>query len=113
MSMPINNDINDLLLSNASLDKVKSRAASLNNKKEIQAAKQFEALFVQKLMDSMKNTVKMDGIFDDPVGEQINSMFYSCLADDISQKGGLGMWKEIYKMMGDDNDISGLVDETI
>ncbi len=109
----INANVNDLMLSKSSVEIARSRAESIEIRQKKQAAKDFESLFVNKLLDSMKDTVDAGGIFEDPVGKQINDLFYSFLGEDISKKGGMGMWQDIYKMMDGENEMSDLLDEKI
>jgi Rod binding domain-containing protein len=74
----------------------KANPALLESQK-IQSAKDFESLFVGKLVDSMKETVGNSGLLDDEGSEQMQSMFWMHLSGAISQQGGLGMWKDIHR----------------
>ncbi len=64
------------------------------------AAKDFEAVLLQKLMDEMRATVDDSGLLEDgAAGQQVQGIFWSYLAQDVSQKGGMGLWKEISRQM--------------
>lgn len=109
----INADIGSLIRDKAWVEAMKNKPDSVEVREKIKTAKNFESLFLKQLVNQMKSTVDEEGLFDDPVGGQIRDMFYSFLSDDISDKGGFGMWKEIYNMMDTGNNISSLLDEKI
>ena len=71
--------------------------------KKIQAAKDFESILVNNLLDQMKNTIGSWGFERDSVSSQVDGIFWLHLARDISNKGGFGLWKDIYKTMNDFN----------
>ena len=62
-----------------------------------QAAKDFESVLLDKLLNEMKNTIPDSGLTGDGVTKQIQGIFWSYLARDIADKGGLGLWKELYQ----------------
>ena len=62
-------------------------------------AKNFEAVFIGKLLDEMKNTIGSWGFEQDGASQQVQDLFWMNLAQDISSQGGLGMWKEIYQSL--------------
>ena len=61
-----------------------------------QVARDFESILMTKLVDAMSQTVPDSGLFDDGVTRQIKGMFWSFLAQDVGQRGGMGIWQEIY-----------------
>lgn len=65
----------------------------------MRAAKDFESVLLGKLVDEMKNTIPEGGLFDTGISKQIGDLFWHYLAKDLGEKGGLGLWKEIYKQM--------------
>jgi len=69
--------------------------------KKQQYAKDFESVFINKLLDEMKNTIGDWSDEKDGAGQQIDGIFWLYLARDIADKGGFGMWKDIYKIMTD------------
>ena len=85
-----------------------SSAAQLGNMKnpndamasqKVEFAKNFESVFIGKLLDEMKKTVvNWDGE-KDAATEQMNGIFWMHLADEMGDQGGLGMWKDIYKSL--------------
>ena len=64
-----------------------------------QVARDFESILMTKLVDAMSRTVPNSGLFDDGVTRQIKGMFWSFLAQDVGQRGGMGMWQEIYRQI--------------
>jgi Rod binding domain-containing protein len=66
---------------------------------KIKFAKDFEAVFLNKLFDEMKNTVINWNDEKDGASKQIDGMFWMHLADELGGKGGLGLWKDIYKSL--------------
>ena len=68
-----------------------------------QFARDFESVFVEKLLDEMKNTISDWGLEEDAGSKQIQGLFWLNLARDVSSKGGLGLWKEIYNSLETEN----------
>lgn len=62
-------------------------------------AKQFEAVLLHQMMKTMKATIPESGLFDDSTTNQYQDMFWSFLAQDVGEQGGLGLWKQIYNSM--------------
>ena len=79
----------------------KSRLESVSEEKKKQIAKDFESLLINKLLDEMKNSIGDWGFERDGASRQIQGIFWMYLAQDISDNGGIGLWKEIYKTMND------------
>lgn len=68
---------------------------------KVQAAKDFEAVFINKLLEAMRNTIGEWGFEKDGVSKQIHGMFSLYLAQHIADNGGFGMWREIYDSLTD------------
>jgi Rod binding domain-containing protein len=81
----------------------KSKIESTDEEKKKQIAKDFESLLINKLLDEMKNSIGEWGFERDGASSQIQGIFWMYLSQDISDNGGIGLWKEIYKTMGDFN----------
>lgn len=62
-------------------------------------AKDFESVFLEKLLDEMKDTIGNWGFEQDGASKQIQGLFWMNLARDASDKGGIGLWKEIYQSL--------------
>jgi Rod binding domain-containing protein len=65
----------------------------------VKAAKDFESVLLHRLLEEMRKTVPDSELLDSPASDQMMSMFYMYLAQDTAQKGGLGLWKQIYQQM--------------
>ena len=81
-----------------------------------QSAKDFESVFINKLLDEMKNTIGDWGEEKDGPAQQVDGIFWLYLARDIADKGGFGMWKDIYKLVNNSeqkNTTSELLDKKL
>jgi len=84
--------------------------------KKKQFAKDFESVFINKLLDEMKNTIVDWGDEKDEASRQIDGIFSLCLSRDIADNGGFGMWKDIYQSLTDlehKNTATKLLDENL
>ncbi len=61
-------------------------------------ARDFESIFIHQIIDKMKETIPESDLADSS-SEQIQSMYWSFLGDAIAEKGGFGLWKQIYEQM--------------
>ena len=75
----------------------KINAATEEEKK--QAAKDFESVLINKLLDQMNNAIGDWGFEKDGVSRQIQGIFTLYLARHIANSGGFGLWKDIYKFL--------------
>jgi Rod binding domain-containing protein len=74
---------------------------SADDKKTEKIAKDFESVLLTKLLDEMKNTVG-NGLGEEEAGsEQVKGLFWLYLARDMSDKGGLGLWKDLNRFFKD------------
>ena len=81
-----------------------------------QFAKDFESVFINKLLDEMKNTIGDWGSEKDETSMQIEGIFWLYLARDIADNGGFGIGKDIYQFLTDSehkNTVSELLDENL
>ncbi|MCD4831066.1 MAG: hypothetical protein K8R02_04560 [Anaerohalosphaeraceae bacterium] len=96
-------DITELTLSNAvcapGIPKQAELSADSPEAKKIQFAKDFESVVINKLFDEMKNTIGDWGFEKDGASEQVQGLFWMNLAIDVADKGGFGMWKDIYNSL--------------
>ena len=81
-------------------EKIKNINSASEAKKK-QFARDFESVFIHKLLDEMKKTIGDWGDEKDGASEQIDGIFWLYLARDIANSGGFGMWKNIYKSLTD------------
>ena len=64
-----------------------------------QAAKDFESILLSKVLEEMDKTIPRSGLLEGGSMKQVRSMFWSFLARDMADKGGLGLWKQLQKDM--------------
>ena len=64
-----------------------------------QVAKDFESVLLNKIMDEMKETIGDWGFEKDEASKQVQGIFWLYLARDIADKGGFGLWKDIYEFL--------------
>ena len=60
-------------------------------------AKDFEAVFLQKITDEMRKSVPQSGLLDSSAMDQTQGIFWSELSGELGRKGGLGLWKQLLK----------------
>jgi Rod binding domain-containing protein len=70
-----------------------------SKEKKEQIAKNFESVFIHKLLEEMKNTIEDWGFGEDKASEQVKGIFWMYLAQDIADKGGFGLWKDVYEFL--------------
>ena len=75
--------------------------ASSSDEKKKQLAKDFEAVLLTKLFDQVKESIEDSGFDDDAASGQIRGLFWSYLAQDVADKGGFGLWRDIYEHFKD------------
>ncbi len=62
-----------------------------------QAAKDFESVLLHRLLQEMQNTIPDSGLAGGGATKQMHGLFWSFLAKDMADKGGLGLWKDLYQ----------------
>jgi Rod binding domain-containing protein len=80
----------------------KLRADGMDNiseEEKKQIAKDFESVLINKLLDQAGSTIGHWGFDQDGASQQIQGMFWLYLARDIANKGGFGLWKDLYELM--------------
>ena len=77
----------------------KIEGASEEKKKQV--AKDFESIFIHRLLEEMRNTIGDWGLEKDGVSKQVRGIFWLYMARDIANNGGFGMWKDIYQFLTD------------
>jgi len=75
--------------------------AESSDDKKRELAKNFEALLLTKLFDQVKESLSQSSFDDDPASDQVHGLFWSYLAQDVSDKGGFGLWQDIYEHFKD------------
>lgn len=60
-------------------------------------AKSFESVLLTRLFDQVKESVGGWGLEEDGASKQIQGLFWYYLAQDVADKGGFGLWRDIYR----------------
>lgn len=71
----------------------------ITEEKKKQAAKDFESVLINKLLDAMQNTIGQWGLEKDAASRQIQGIFGLYLSRHIASNGGFGLWKDIYEFL--------------
>jgi Rod binding domain-containing protein len=74
---------------------------AIQEEKKKQTAKDFESVFIYKLLEEMKDTIGDWGLEKDEASSQVQGIFWLCLARDIANSGGFGLWKDVYQILND------------
>ncbi|MBP8604256.1 MAG: hypothetical protein KBI46_00255 [Phycisphaerae bacterium] len=95
--------MNPLPLSNSTRSPVPlTETDSLRQTSQIQKeqfARDFESVFIEKLLEEMQKTIGEWGLEQDSTAPQIQGLFQMHLARDAAAKGGIGLWKEIVQSL--------------
>jgi hypothetical protein len=75
-----------------------SNPVDRSDEKKQQVAKDFESVLLTKLFDQVQQSMgKWDLEEEDGASQQVQGLFWFYLARDAADKGGFGLWKEIYQ----------------
>jgi Rod binding domain-containing protein len=74
-----------------------SGSTDLVDPKKQQVAKDFESLLLTRLFAQVQQTLSSLDSEEDGTGQQVQGLFWLYLARDVADKGGFGLWKEIYQ----------------
>ena len=78
---------------------IPTAGAGADDDKLRKAAKDFEGVLLQQVMDSMRGPSSESGLLDGPDGQQVQGIFWTYLSQELGTSGPLGLWKQIYKEM--------------
>ena len=67
---------------------------------KIKAAKDFESVLLHRLLGEMRRTIPESGLLSNGISKQLEDIFWMYLAQEMAERGGLGLWKELYKQFG-------------
>ena len=96
-------DISEVMFLQGGLDGVESvkepsASSTLEMERRKKIARDFESIFIKQLLDTMKNTIPESDL-EDSSSKQVAGMYWSFLGDAVAEKGGFGLWEEIYESM--------------
>lgn len=76
-----------------------NKVDGISEQKKVQAAKDFESVLLGKLLDEMKNSIGEWGFEESSASKQTNGIFWLFLSRHLADNGGLGLWKDIYQTL--------------
>jgi len=92
-------------------------SARQRDEQEQQIGKDFESVLLTKVFEQVQASIEDSGFDDSDAGAgQVRGLFWFYLAQDFADKGGFGLWKDIYqhiKQMGDTGDPAASVNEEL
>jgi Rod binding domain-containing protein len=93
----------DLILNNPVTPLTVFTAEHAKTEKTEQLAKDFESVLLTKLVDEMKETAGKWDLEEeeDAASGQVQGLFWMYLAQDLGDKGGLGLWKDLHRFFTD------------
>jgi Rod binding domain-containing protein len=75
-----------------------SGEARRRDEQEKQIGKGFESVLLTKVFEQVQASIDDSGFDDEDSGsQQVRGMFWLQLAQDVADKGGFGLWKDIYQ----------------
>ncbi len=89
------------LTSLRSITAVRRAGEDLTDQQKKQIAKDFESIFLNRLFDEMSKTVGDWGFERDGAAEQVQGLFWFYLAKEVADKGGFGLWRDIYRWLAE------------
>ena len=72
--------------------------------KKKQLARDFESVLLTKMFDEVKRSIGQWGLDEgeeDGASEQVHGLFWLYLAQDVADKGGFGLWQDVYRHFQD------------
>jgi hypothetical protein len=81
-----------------------SKSAQRGEEEKKRIARDFESILLTKLFDEVKESIgqwTFDEDGEDGASQQVHGLFWMYLAQDVADKGGFGVWQEIYRHFED------------
>ena len=93
------NSVDGLAVDSKSLDALRTQAKQAPDKALEKAAKQFEAVFMNMLMKSMREATPQDGMFDSEQTKMFTSMLDQQLSQSVGGTHGIGLAEMMVKQL--------------
>ena len=74
-----------------------SASVDRTDEKKQQVAKDFESILLTQLFSQVQQTMSSLDPEEDGTSQQVQGLFWFYLARDAADKGGFGLWKDIYQ----------------
>jgi flagellar protein FlgJ len=105
MSAPLNN-YNGLAVDSRNLDTLRAQAKQAPDKALLKAAKEFEAVFMNMMLKSMRDATPQEGMFDNEQTKMFTSMLDQQLSQSLGGSHGIGLADMMVKQLGRQANIS-------
>lgn len=95
---------------------VQSQGVDRSDEQKKQIARDFESVLLTKLFDQVQESIGDSGFEEDGTSQQVHGLFWLHLAQDVADKGGFGLWQEIYAYLGQTANVRNpaeLIDEEL
>jgi len=76
---------------------LQSRDVDRSDEQKKQIAKDFESVLLTKLFDQVQQSIGRWDLEEDGTSSQVQGLFWLYLARDVADKGGVGLWQDIYQ----------------
>ena len=73
------------------------RIGAADHPAAMQAAKDFESVLLNKLMEAMQRTIPESGLLGNGITKQVQGLFWYYLSQEVADAGGTGLWRDIYR----------------
>jgi len=84
-------------LDDATPSSLQSNPVDRSDEQKKQIAKDFESVLLTKLFDQVQESMGHWELEEDGTSQQVQGLFWFYLARDAADKGGFGLWKDIYQ----------------
>ena len=74
-----------------------SQGVDRSDEQKKQISKDFESVLLTKLFDQVQESIGRWDLEEDGAAPQVQGLFWFYLARDVADKGGFGLWKDIYE----------------
>jgi len=78
---------------------LQSQGVARSDEQKKQIAKDFESVLLTKLFDQVQESIGRWELEEDGAAPQVQGLFWFYLARDVADKGGFGLWQEIYQQL--------------
>jgi Rod binding domain-containing protein len=101
LGMPDGLDLARAALERFADSRTAALAASARPSRSEQAAKDFESVLLHRLLGEMKRTIPDSGLLSSATTRQMQDLFWMYLAQHLADNGGLGLWKQLHRQLGE------------
>jgi len=84
-------------LASAAMERLSHAGAT---RQGLKVARDFEGIFLQRLMEAMRQTVPDSGLLSSPVTRQMEGLFWMYMAEEVARQGGVGLGDDMARKLG-------------